>query len=196
AIALMLETVAKQPDEILKSEWVKSLSSRFGVEEESVLRQLRKAGASGPRPAPARAAAPPPVNDMPAIERGFLQLLLRDPALAATAHGLKPEDFSSPLSRKFFAALCGMPAESGAAAATRLAELFPGDAPLIMELAVSDPGGADDATQNAAGAIRRIKRSAMERYLKELKSSGQMTPEQLQEYSTLMSALKSSDKDL
>jgi len=194
AIALMLETVAKQPDEILKSEWIKSLSSRFGVEEDSVLKQLKKTGASGPRtPAPRTKA--PAASTMPAIERGFVQLLLRDPALIEKAGGLKPEDFSSALARKFFSAIREMPAQARTRASASLAELFPEDAPLIMELAVSDPAGETDGPQNAAGAIRRIKRSAMERYLKELKSSGAMTPEQLQEYSTLMSELKSSDKE-
>ncbi len=194
AIAAMLETVAKQPDEIMKSEWVKALASRFGVEEASVHKELKKAGASGPRPAAPRAKAPAP--DMPAIERGFIQLLLRDPALFEKAADLKPGDFASPLARKLFSAIGAMPAEARASASTSLAEQFPEDATLIMELAVSDPAGESDLTQNAAGAVRRIKHSAMERYLKELKSSGAMTPEQLREYGRLMSELKASDKDI
>ncbi|MEI7527971.1 MAG: DNA primase [Elusimicrobiota bacterium] len=194
AIAAMLETVAKQPDEIMKSEWVKALASRFGVEEASVHKELKKAGASGPRPAAPRAKAP--AQDMPAIERGFIQLLLRDPALFEKAAPLKPEDFASPLARKLFSAIGAMPAEARGNASTSLAEQFPEDATLIMELAVSDPAGESDLTQNAAGAVRRIKRSAMERYLKELKNSGAMTPEQLREYGRLMSELKASDKDI
>ena len=54
AIAVLLETVAKQPDEILKSEWVQSLASRLCVEEASVLKQLRKAPVHAPTDAAAR----------------------------------------------------------------------------------------------------------------------------------------------
>ncbi|OGS17459.1 MAG: DNA primase [Elusimicrobia bacterium RIFOXYA2_FULL_58_8] len=190
AIALMLETVARQPDEILKSEWVKSLASRFGVEEDSVLKQLKKTSTSGPRPA-ARAKARV-ITAMPAIERGFIQLLLRDPAIIEKAEGLRVEDFSSELARKLFAAIRELPAAARTNAATAIAEMFPEDSPLVLELAVSDPGEESEVPQNAAGAVRMIRRFAMERHLKELKNNKQMTPEQLREYSVLMSELKSS----
>ncbi len=47
-IEALLDTVVKQGDEILKSEWVKTLASRFDVTQESVLRQLKKKSAFAP----------------------------------------------------------------------------------------------------------------------------------------------------
>lgn len=194
AIAVLLETVAKQPDEILKSEWVKSLSTRFGVEEASVLKQLRKAPL--PAPAEAKRGAALAVKAIPALERGFIQLLLREPALIEQAAALEPEDFTSPLARRLFDALRALPAAERAKAPTALAAEFPDDAALVMELAVTDLGGEITGAQNAAAAIKRLKRLSLERRLKELKAAGPMDPQQLKEYSRLMSELKSSVKEL
>jgi len=195
AIAVLLETVAKQPDEILKSEWVKSLSTRFGVEEASVLKQLRKA--PGPDRRDTKRGAAHIVKAMPSIERGFVQLLLRDPSLIEASAQLAPEDFSSPLARQLFNALRALPPAERAKAPTALAAQFPEDAALVMELAVADLGGeAAGAAQNAAGAIKMLKRFSIERRLKELKASEPMTPEQFKEYSRLMSELKSTVKEI
>lgn len=192
AIAVLLETVAKQPDEILKSEWVKSLSTRFGVEEASVLKQLRKTRVEAPRAAKVQA---PLAGRMPPMERGVIQLLLRDPAMAERAAGLDPEDFSDALARLIFEALRALPPEALAKPAEAVRAALPEHAALIMELAVSDPGGEVPAAQNAAGAVRMLKRFSAERRLKELMALPSMTPQQLQEYSRLMSELKSAAKD-
>ena len=194
AIAVLLETVAKQPDEILKSEWVKSLASRFGVEEASVLKQLRKAPVHAPKDA--KRGAVQAVTAIPSLERGFVQLLLRDPSLIEQASALEPEDFSSPLARRLFEAMRALPQAERAKAPTALAAEFPEDAALVMELAVADLGGEISAAQNAAGAIRMLKTFSLKRRVKELKDAEPMTPEQFKEYSRLMSELKSSVKEI
>jgi hypothetical protein len=131
---------------------------------------------------------------MPEIERGYLQLLLRDPSLIEQSAGIEPEYFLSPLARRLFVALLGLSPEARTKAGTALAELFPEDSALIMQLTVADFGGDSFPEQNAAHAARRLKTLAIERRVKELKS-GAMTPEQLQEYSRLQSELKSSVKE-
>ena len=194
AIAVLLETVAKQPDEILKSEWVKSLSTRFGVEEASVLKQLRKAPV--PAQKDARRGAVQAVTAIPALERGFVQLLLRDPALIEQASALEPEDFTSPLARRLFEAMRALPAAARAKAPTALAAEFPEDAALVMELAVADLRSETSGAQNAAGAIKMLKNFSLKRRVKELRDSEPMTPEQFKEYNRLTQELKSSAKEL
>jgi DNA primase len=194
AIAVLLETVAKQPDEILKSEWVKSLASRFGVEEASVLKQLRKAPVQQPRE-PRRAGAPAQ-EAIPSMERGLLQLLMRDPALIASAAQLTPEDFTSPAARDLFAALQGIAPGPAAGVTAYLSEKFPERAALIMELAVGEVDSGESAAQNIAGAARSLKRFSMERRLRELKALPSMTPQQLAEYSRLTAGLKATPKQI
>lgn len=188
AIAVLLETVAKQPDEILKSEWVKSLSDRFGVEEASVLKQLRKT-----QVAPQRAVkrTVPLAPQMAPIERGFIQLMLRDPSLIEKSESLVPEDFSSQLARDIFAAMKELAPEARAKAAAAMAEKFPEQAALILELAVADLGGDNFAVKNAADAVHMLKRFSKERRKKELKAMEQMTPQELEEFRKLSAELKS-----
>ncbi len=193
AIAVLLETVAKQPDEILKSEWVKSLSNRFGVEEASVLKQLRKTQVAPQRAVKRTAPAAP---QMAPIERGFIQLMLRDPSLIEKSEALGPEDFSSPLARDIFSAMKELPAQARTKAAAAMAEKFPEQAALILELAVADLGGDNTAVQNAAGAVRMLKRFSIERRIKELRNAQEMTPQQLEEFRKLSSELKSSGKEI
>ena len=189
AIAVLLETVAKQPDEILKSEWVKSISDRFGVEEASVLKQLRKTQVAPPRAVKRTVPAAP---QMAPIERGFIQLMLRDPSLIEKSESLVPGDFSSPLARDIFAAMKELTPEARAKAAAAMTEKFPEQAALIMELAVADLGGDNAAIQNAAGAVRMLKRFSIERRIKELRNVPVMTPEHLEEFRKLSAELKSS----
>jgi hypothetical protein len=195
AIAVLLETVAKQPDEILKSEWVKSLASRFGVEEASVLKQLRKVAVQAPRAV--KRDAVQAVKEMPPIERGFIQLLLRDPSLIANAADLTPEDFTNQLARDFFTALREMTPEARAKAATSLAERFPEQAQLVMELAVADFGGEDSAVRDANGALRMLKRFSAQRRWQEMRSRiATLTPEEMEEFRKLAGRLKSSANEI
>jgi DNA primase len=194
AVGLLLQTVARQTDEVLKSEWIKNLASRFGVEEASVIKQLRKTGADFARPEPVRRAASASAG-VPALERGFLQLLLRDPGVLSLAAGLKPEDFTSPLARRLFEVIGENPAPP-AGLVRELTARFPEDAGAISELAMSDPADRDEAKQGAAAAARMLRRFSLQRHLKELQSLPSMTPEQLKEYGRLMSELKASDREI
>ncbi|OGR51946.1 MAG: DNA primase [Elusimicrobia bacterium GWA2_62_23] len=190
AIALLLETVAKQPDEILKSEWVKSLATRFGVEEASVLKQLRKVVVRPEREA--RREAPQAVS-MPPIERGFIQLMLRDPALIEQAAALSPDDFSDPMARSLFSAILALPPEARTRIPQAISAEFPEQAALVMGLAVSDPGGEISAAQNASGAVRMLKRFALQRRWTEMKGRiASLTAAELQEFRRLAGELKSS----
>ena len=153
---------------------------------------LRKAAVALPRqPEPPK----PRQTEMPQLERDYLQLLLREPSLLDNPAGLSPETFFSPAARRIYSALLALPPEERADAPARLSASLPEDAALVMQLAVSDLGAdSGQSTQTAAGAARMLKRFALERRMKELKS-GAMTPEQLQEYSRIMSELKASGRE-
>jgi DNA primase len=194
AIADLLATVARQPDEILKSEWVKNLASHFGVDQASALKELRKAALALPREKPEPQADP--AKALPQLERDFLQLVLHVPSLLDQSAGLTPEDLSSPLARKLFLALLALPPETRSKAATALAEQFPEDSALILSLAVADFGGGAPTAAGAAAEIRRLRFKTLQRRVKELKALPQMDPVQFQEYNNLMSELKSSAKDI
>jgi DNA primase len=194
AIGDLLDTVARQPDEILKSEWVKNLAAHFGVDQASALKELRKAALAIPAEKPQAQAAP--AKALPQLERDFLQLLLNFPSLLEQSSGMAPEDFSNPLARKLFQALIALPAEARGKAATALAAQFPEDSALILSLAVADFSGGAPTADGAALEMRRLRVKTLQRRVKELKALPDMSPQQFREYTHLMSELKSSAKDI
>jgi len=190
-IEALLDTVAKQTDEILKSEWVKTLATRFDVPQESILRQLKKKTAYAPAPRrgePERSPGPA-LPEIPAMERGFIHLLLKDPGLIAYAKELTETDFQNAVSRKIFSAVKDLAGEDPAKTITRLTELFPEYAGVIMKLSVEELDPDMNTAQNAAKTAETLRKLSLERKRNELKSridSSTNTPADMAEYIALM----------
>ena len=197
-IEALLDTVVKQTDEILKSEWVKTLATRFDVTQESVLRQLKKKSAYAPAPrrdAPGAGPAAPALPEVPAIELGFIHLLVKDPGLIATAKDLTEADFQSPVSKKIFSAVKDLAGEDPAKTIPRLVELFPEYTAIIMKLSVEELGPDMNTPQNAAQAAATLRKLSLERKRKELQHRmGALTPAELEEYRKLTGILKATAK--
>ena len=190
--------MVKQTDEILKSEWVKTLATRFDVTQESILSQLKKKSAyfSG-RPADSRnrEVETQKMPEMPAIEQGFVHVLIKDPSLIAQARELTAADFQSPVSKSIFSAVRDMENSDHSKTISRLAELFPEYAALIMKLSVEELGPDMNTPQNAALAAEKIRRLSLERKRKELKSRmGALTAAEMAEYIALTGLLKTAAK--
>jgi DNA primase len=191
-IESLLDTVVKQGDEILKSEWVKTLSSRFDVTQESILRQLKKRSAftQAPRRAAPSGEPAPALPETPDLELGMLHLLLKDPALTDCARELEEADFLSPVSKKIFTALRTMTEEAPTKVITRLTELCPEYAGIILQLSVKELDPEMNTARNAAKAAGMIKRMALERRKKVLRSRiASLTPAELEEYRNLAGRL-------
>ncbi|HOW88831.1 MAG TPA: DNA primase [Elusimicrobiales bacterium] len=197
-ISSLLDTVVRQGDEILKSEWVKALSERFSVTEESVSRQLKKKKAA---PQPVRQgqapAAPTPAPDIPPMELGFLHLLLKDPSLADCARELTEHDFQSQASRSIFSAIRDMAGGDQATIAARLTEKLPEYSGIVLQLSVRDLDPETNTVQNAAKTAGEIKRFSLERRRKALHQklhAGSITPDELREYRDLAGRLKAAPR--
>ncbi|MEI7482102.1 MAG: DNA primase [Elusimicrobiota bacterium] len=197
-IEALLDTVVKQTDEILKSEWVKTLANRFDVTQESVLRQLKKKSvyaASGPAGGRNREVETPKLPEVPAIEQGFIHLLIKDPSLISQAKELTAPDFQSPISKSVFSAIRDMEGSDPSKTISRLIELFPEYAALIMKLSVEELGPDVNTPQNAARAAETIRRLSLERKRKELKSRiGSLKQTEMAEYMALSALLKTTAK--
>ncbi|OGS07868.1 MAG: DNA primase [Elusimicrobia bacterium RIFOXYA12_FULL_51_18] len=193
-IETLLDTVVKQSDEILKSEWVKTLATRFDVTQESVLRQLKKKSVYAPAPrrdAPGHGAGAPALPEVPAIELGFIHLLVKDPGLIACVKDLTEADFQNPVSKRIFSAVKDLAGEDPAKTIPRLVELLPEYAGIIMKLSVEEMGPDMNTTQNAAKAAETLRKLSLERKRKELKSRmGSLTQAEMAEYIALMGLKK------
>ncbi|MBI4802196.1 MAG: DNA primase [Elusimicrobia bacterium] len=197
-IELLLDTVARQTDEILKSEWIKTLSARFDVTQEAVLRQLSKKSVAAGKESRGAGNEPPPaaaLPEIPAIELGFIHLILKDPGLIACAGELAEEDFQSPFSKKIFSAVQDGTGLEPAKATPGLLALFPESAGLIMKLSVAEISSDMNPEQNAAKAAAMIRKLSLERKWKSLKTRlGALEPAEIAEFRRLTGVLKSTAK--
>ena len=187
AIDALLETVSKQGDEILKSEWVKNISARFDVSEGSVLQQLAKK--SRPQAKKEFFQESPAVQPMPALEMGFIQLLLKDPGLTACARDLEEQDLSHPLARRIYSEIKGLKPEELSKAADALIKKLPDEAALIMKLSIADTPN-DTNPRNAANTVKLLRQEARKKRCRELrKNLANLSPAQLEEFSRLSSEI-------
>ena len=197
-IESLLDTVVKQTDEILKSEWVKTLATRFDVTQESILRQLKKKstyGGNGPQAGRNREVETQKMPEVPAIEQGFIHLLIKDSTLITQAKELTAADFQSPVSKSIFSAVRDLEGSDPSKTISRLVELFPEYAALIMKLSVEELGPDMNTPRNAAKAAETIRRLSLERKRKELKSRmGSLKQDEMAEYMALSAALKTAAK--
>ena len=119
---------------------------------------------------------------MPALELGFIQLLLKDPELAVCAEGLDESDLSHPLARRIFCEIKNLEADKRARAAAELIVRIPEEAALIMKLSVDDIPSDLDPAQNAAKTVKMLKKNSRERRRKELnRNYSTLTPSQRDE---------------
>ncbi len=189
--AKLLDTVGRQRDEIVKSEWLRIIAAKLAVPEEALARQLSKSDPGGhvrpERPAEAPADLPP------AIELGFLQLLLRNPGLFGHIGELPDEHLSHRDSRAVLAAMRAAPSASPAELSASLAGDNPEAAALVMKLSVQELESESDPAADVRKTAEMITRFARERRWKELKSSmASLGPDQLREFQELTAEIKSS----
>ncbi|MBI4423367.1 MAG: DNA primase [Elusimicrobia bacterium] len=164
----VLETIAKAPDEVLKSEWTRRLAQRLETDYEALVAQQRK-GASAPAPRfRAQAPAPSPVKtpELSQLERMVLQAVLARPSLAADPVRVGDEDLASEAGRRILAAL-RLAGERGALAAIESLSLE--DAALARGLLVDQlPGDPDALLAQKIEELRTVKRYRVlnERYMR------------------------------
>ncbi len=188
---VVLDTIRRCPDEVLKGEWVRRLAQTLSLDEGSLHRQLAKGALE---PAPRRRPAPAGAQlhkDLPPDDREILLSLLRQPALAG--QGLVEEaDLADPRAKAIFRRL----REAGPG--PRLLEGLAEDAaPLAREI-LCDAREVPDPAKRVAEVVGRTRR---ERRLKELEpifmaaiAEGKVDPELKAEYQRLRAELQGTRK--
>jgi len=188
---LLAETISRQQDDILKSEWIKRLSYRFNVDYASVVNQADKI-----YPRNEKTVEPPEekINMIPPLEYGIIQILVKNPGLVGQAQTLLETDFSSPLAGELFSAVRNTPPEEQAGILQSLREKFPLASAELIKMSLSETVAEDtDEASDFSGAVKTLKRFAIKRKLRQLKAAP-LTPEKMMEYQHLTEELKASDK--
>lgn len=195
AIGMLLDTVVKQNDEIVKSEWLKMLAFRFDVEPASIVKQLEKKQKGQHIAAEKAQNKHVKTQDLPPLEKDLLQIFMRSPELISQAKNISEKDFSDNLAKKIFLEIKNIPENQKKDLPRILLDKFPKEAPRMFAMAVSEPAEEKNDAAAVAGAAKLLKAASAKRRMQELKSLPEMSPAQLQEYSILAMELKASGKE-
>jgi DNA primase len=189
AAQILLESIRKQPDEIIKREWIKNISIKFEIPQETILLQLKKGSAKSDTRISNLIKSEQ--VDIPPIEMGFIHLLLKNPELIKHARDISEEDFQSDFSKKMFSSINDLCKEDKNVLVTKLADMFPQEAHIIMKLAVEEIESTIPCQESIYGSVKLIKKFSKERRWKHLKEkiSG-LSKTELDEFNKLTLELK------
>ena len=197
-ISELAETIAKQPDEIVRREWAKYVAEHIGVDEQLVLQRLRKPilqPAAFRRPAEAAPMARPSVS---AAEEDLLSWLLKSPEHMVLCSELSQEDFSGPAGWKIFQAIVQAHTEAPQEQdlAQRAAQKEPGLKNELVKLALLQPPADFDPARDIAACAAKLEQAGLHKRLEAIKrqmkqlGAGNVPPEVFKKYMQLQHKLK------
>lgn len=93
--AELLETIQKQPDEIIKREWVRTAADRLDIAEEVLLRKMSAKGRRYYQSAPQKIEEEPAKDNTPPRETDLIKLLLKFPRYIENCKELKQNNFEN-----------------------------------------------------------------------------------------------------
>lgn len=200
----LLETLLKQPDPIVRREWVKYVAERVGVDEQLVLERLRgketasarfrqRFNAAGPG-ATKPAAGQETFN---AAEENLVGWLLRYPQYAAPCEELAAQ-FDSRALGELLSAVCRAARENPdpAGFTERVCALAPARTKQAIRLSVSELPKDFQAQRDIAACMRAVQKEALQRQLAAVRQqiktagAGQVPAELLKRMTELQNKLK------
>lgn len=198
AASQMLELVRHSPNAVLRSEWMKRISSALAVQMDSLEKELAKRPATAAGTALATAAPvvkrSSPSKGMPSIDEEYFRLMLTELGLWPETE-LSEELFAEEKHRRLFALLKTRWEESGKIVFAEIYdELPPEDRDWFVQLSMEDRSFSDPAALRSE-LVRGIKQRKDKARLNELGrrfSIGDMTPVMREEYRELLKRVKGS----
>ena len=121
---IILETVAKQNDEIVKNEWTKTIAEKLNISQETVLAELKKIS-YGKKENYSPSKEKTSFEQIPALELGLVHMFLKDPTLISYADKLNEDNLQSDFAKKTVIVLRNMVGENHRAIINKLIEEFP-----------------------------------------------------------------------
>ncbi len=201
----LTQTIAKQPDGIVRREWAKLVAEQLNIDEQLVLQRLaqtQKAAATAVRyqtaaqqPAIINAAQ---VQRVPAAEEDLLSWILKSPQHCVLCSQLTAEDFSSPALWQLFQTIIKTHLENPQAAnLTELtAQALPQQKNEIAKLALLQAPDDFDPARDIAACAAKLEQAGIQKKLqavtRQMKTygTGQVPPEVFQTYMQLQRKLK------
>jgi len=165
----LAQTIARQPDDIIRTEWTRYASDRLGVEEAQMRERVQAARAHQPAPVFADRVKPRPmhadvIKAMPIEERDLLRYVLRYPQHCGLCAELAPEDFSDPRLHEYLTRLRELAAEHAPIAVVEeMAAAFPDERDWLVGASVAELPAELVPEREIKNCVARIRAAALRR---------------------------------
>lgn len=200
----LTQTIAKQPDAIVRREWVKQVAENLGLEEPLVMQRLTQVMRSQTRFTPFQAGPKPAVVHAdetalaPAPEEELLAWLLKSPQHMVLCEALRERDFSSPRLWQLFQTLVSVHQQHPQAADITDLTLaaVPAQRNEVAKLALLQTPNDFDPARDIAACAAKLEQAGIHKELqavtRQMKTygTGQVPPEVFQAYMQLQRKLK------
>ncbi|MBR4356175.1 MAG: DNA primase [Elusimicrobiaceae bacterium] len=195
-VSTLAETIAQQPDEIVRREWAKYVAEHVGVEEQLVLARLKKPGLASDFKRQNMTAAPATLT-IPAEEE-LLAWLLQAPEQIELCQGLCSQDFSSVAAWQLFQAIQRAAQEglTGKALRESMITQVPALEKEIIRLTLQQPPQDFQPQRDIRTCAEKLKQNGVHKRLKEVQrqmkslGAGNVPQEMIKEYMLLQTKLK------
>lgn len=193
----LVETIAKQPDEIVRREWVKYVAEHIGVDEHLVLERLKKPAAQS-RFAPRAQQQIPTVPNTNPAEENLLAWLLRAPQYLVLCAELTREAFESARSWEIFEAIVKARTEHPDKdnLTETAAQYIPALKNELIKLSLLQPPADFDPARDITACAEKLEKSGLQKRLEDVKKqmkrlgAGNVPQELFQTYMQLQHKLK------
>ena len=169
--AQLIETINKQPDEIIKRDWARMAAGRVAVDEDIILSKITRPKAPRPVNEPV-APLPPKVQEgeTPAAETDLIKLLLKYPRYIESCIELTEDHFKN---KDLWLILKGIESiRQAAPTAENIVNLLAGQNPrqeqLIYKLSVEALPRDIKPARDIEAHLKALQKAALTRQLKEL----------------------------
>ncbi len=194
-VSELVQIIAKQPDPIVKREWVKHVAEVLGIEEPLVLQRLSQVQRRTPIVPSAQPAQAPRATTP---EEDLLAWMLRSPQHIVLGAALTEQDFSTPASWQIFQALVKAwtenPQEKNLTDQT--AQLLPQQKNEIIKLALLPTPDDFDPARDIAACVGKLEQAGIQKKLQQITQkmktygTGEVPPEVFGQYVALQQKLK------
>ncbi|MEA3307165.1 MAG: toprim domain-containing protein, partial [Elusimicrobiota bacterium] len=188
---IILETVAKQNDEIVKNEWTKLIAEKLNIPQESVLAELKKLNYRKPEDRSGAKDAPM-LDKVPLLELGIIHMFLKNPELLKHAQALTEDNLQSDFAKKILSQIRSMAGEKHGAIINKLIADFPDYAAQISKLSHEEIDDEILPETNIAKTVQMLIRASKKRRLTQLRKKGfsKLTQEEHSKLKELTEELK------
>ena len=191
---IILETVAKQNDEIIKNEWTKTIAEKLNIPQETVLAELKKIN-YGTKEKRSNNEQESDFEEIPALELGLIHIFLKDTSLISHAEKLNANNLQSDFAKKILTVIRDMAGENHRSIIDKLIANFPDYAAKISKLSHEEIDDDLSPEKVITASVTQLLRAAKERRRQSLRRNiSNLTQEELTEFKELTNELKNTAK--